>query len=71
MATFPGSGSGKMAVPLAFLAVVLSGSASEVNVWTSIGPQGGGVSALAADPKAAKRTDVANKPIASDTQPPR
>lgn len=51
MATFPWSGSGKMAVPLAFLAVALSGSALEVNVWTSIGPQGGRVSTLAADPR--------------------
>jgi photosystem II stability/assembly factor-like uncharacterized protein len=40
-----------MAVPVAFLAVALSGTASEVNVWTSIGPEGGAVSALAADPR--------------------
>lgn len=51
MATFPGIGNGKMAVPVAFLAVALSGTASEVKVWTNIGPDGGRVSALAADPR--------------------
>jgi len=51
MTILPGLGSGKMAVPVAFLAVALLGTASEVNVWTSIGPEGGGASAVAADPR--------------------
>src|SRR5215472_11165581 len=51
MTIFPGLGSGKMAVPVAFLALAISGTASEVNVWKSIGPEGGRVSALAADPR--------------------
>jgi hypothetical protein len=50
VATFPRLGDSKRAVPLVLLALALSAAVSAGdNAWTSIGPEGSSVNALAID----------------------
>lgn len=52
MATFSGLRTGMSAVLLAFLAIALAGTLfAGRNQWTPVGPEGGAVAALAADPQ--------------------